>query len=316
MVSIHDETHRFLHFNLTHTGTDEDAHYIDLAKLLSQINRRTYRQGMTYDVANMTFHDSASSETFIKVCTLPRTWPLQLAWKIGFQQWMRQQRAALEATGLPDFGPWHDFKIYMNADHITDVDKAQFIDMEDNTVTAGEWVYSTYEIAQPGSTDPEEAKICLLGANAGSYPAINQVSLMSQLEKTLGRPAEDPVMPDAASTSVWALMSEAQPDAEVLKEVIGSLEDDNDLPPYSTTIVPGSGTPGAGRPSWPWVIREACIQGGAHHMTATGAFSAPCGFVLVETDHGSDDNTIGVTLELMPGDYKGVSARPMSGGGR
>ena len=288
---------------------------MDIAKLLSQANRKSYRQGMSYDVASIVFHDSDSSETYIKVCTAPNTWPLQQAWKMGFDQWMLQQRGALRATGLDDFGPWHDFKVHINVDHVSDIDKPLLIDSEDNTFTAGEWIYSTYEIPIAGFTNPAESNILLMGPNAGTAYQYTSVSLMQELEYVLTVPTADPELPSTASDSLWAQMSPDQPDAEVLREVMASLEDDNDLPPYSPTIVPGAGTAGSGRPSDPWIARECCIQGGAHHMAAVGGFTVPCGLLVFETQQDGDD-TIGVTLELTPGDYKGVSARPMRGGGR
>ncbi len=312
------DTHRFLHWNLTHTPDDgdEDFHYIDIAKMLSAVNRRTYRQGCSYDVANITFHDSDSSETFIKVCTAPNTWATQLAWKMGFENWMMQQRAALDVLGLERFGPWYDYKVFLNADHVDDGDKAIFIDNEGNTLSTtgsattspGEWIPSTYEIAQPGDVDPSEVKIVLMG------PTSSHVSLLQELENVIQTPEEDLKLPSTASDSVWNKLSPQQPDVEVMAEVMASLEDDNDFPPYHLTIIPGAGTAGTGRPSDPWVIREACIPGGGSHMVSTGGFTAPCGLICIETFQATNDDTIGVTLELVPGNYKGVSARPMRGG--
>jgi len=318
MVSIHDSTHRFLRL-LLDTGIDgEDAHYLDIAKYLSETNRRTYRQGMTYDIANMTFHDSSGNETYIKVCTLPRTWACQAAWKRGFQEWMKQQRAAMDSLNITQAPTWHDFKIYMNADMVTDPDTNPSItDMEGNSFPEGDWDYSTFEIPQDGSTDPSEATIHMMGNNAGAYPSYTKVCLLKEFNKRINVPQEDPNIPAASDESVWSLLSADQPDVEVISEVVEGLETDNDFPPYHSSDIPGAGTSGAGKPSWPWVIREACIEGGGHHMAATGQFSAPCGLVCIETDHSeaTGDNTVGLTIELVPGDYKGISARPMNGGG-
>lgn len=309
------DTHRFLQFNLSHTNDAEDFHYVDIAKMLSAVNRQTFRQGMSYDVASIVFHNSADDETLIHCCTAPNTWTLQAAWQRGFREWMKQQNAARKAMHLPKFGPWHDFKVYLNYDHIADPDKPTFVDVELNTLTAGEWVASSYEIPQDGSEDPTEAPIMLMGPNQGTFPAITHVSLLDQLQRCLDIPKEDPNVPDTISKTVWALMSADQSDSETLREVIESVEDDNDFPPYSKTIVPGAGTAGAGVPSDPWIVRTCCIPGGGSHMAAVGGFTVPCGLLVIETKQDESD-TIGVTLELVPGDYKGVSARPMRGGGR
>ena len=312
------DTQRILRFDLTHTGTSEDFHYIDIAKMLSAVNRKTYRQGMSYDVASVVFHDSASSETYLKCCTAPNTWLTQAAWQAGFQHWMAQQRSALDAIESARFGPWHDFKVYINYDHIADVDKATFIDSEGGTLTAGEWIYSKYIVPEQGSGNAETASIGLMGAHVGTPQGADMTyaSLLEVVENTINQPAEDPDLPTGVATSLWQQLSADQPDVETITKIIANLDADNDLPPYSPGVLPGAGAAGAGRPSSPWVVRECSIQGGAHKMAAVGGFTVPCGLLVIESDHGVDDNTIGVTLELMPGDYKGVSARPMRGGGR
>lgn len=315
MTSIADQTHRFLRFNIEHTGEDEDAHYFDLGMYLSQMNRRTYRQGMTYDVSSITFHDSSAEDTYIKVCTMPRTWLAQNAWKKGFTEWMKQQNAAFDATGIKA-GAWHDFKIYLNSDMVADVDKPDLIDMEDNTFPEGDWDYSVFQIPQDGSTNPSESTIHMMGNNAGAWPTFTKISLLKEFEKTLNTPGiEDPDIPSTASDSVYNLLSAAQPDVDTLTAVVADIEDDNDFPPYSASSVPGAGTPGAGKPAWPWVVRETCIEGGGLHVARTGSVSAPCGLLLIETKCAEDENEIGVTIEVKAGSYKGVSARPMLGGG-
>lgn len=308
------DTQRILNFDITHTpdDNDEDFHYLDIAQMLSAVNRQSFRQGMTYDVANMVFHDSASTETFISVCTVPNTWATQAAWSEGLFQWLRQQHAALNATNLDDFGPWHDFKCYFNYDHIADIDKATFVDTEGNTLTPGEWIYSNYIVPEQGSGNAETALIGLMGAHVGTPQGADMTyaSLLEVLENTINQPAEDPDLPAGVATSLWQQLSADQPDVETITKIIADMAEDNDFPPYSGAVIPGAGAAGAGRPSGPWRQRLACIQGGANHMAAVGGFQAPCGLIVLDTKQASSD-TIGVQIELVPGDYKGVSARKM-----
>ena len=320
IVAFDLDTQRILRFNLAHTGSDEDFHYFDIAKMLSQANRKSYRQGMSYDVASIVFHDSDSSETYIKVCTAPNTWAMQAAWQAGFREWLKQQRAALDSVGLDRFGPWHDFKVYINQDHIADADKPLLIDSEDNTFGAGEWIYSSFIVPDDPSDSshgPDTVPIGLMGAHVGAVTDsdMTYASLLEVLENTIRTPEENPDLPAAVADNLWSWISPEQSEPEVLKTSVTRLEADNDLPPYHLTTIPGAGAAGAGVPSAPWIARECCIQGGAHHMAAVGGFTVPCGLMVFETQQDGDD-TIGVTLELVPGDYKGVSARPMRGGGR
>ena len=131
-MAILEDTHRFLHFNLTHTGTGEDNHYVDLGKLLSQANRRAYRQGMVYHVANIVF-DDADGDADIDVCTAPQNWTTQRAWQLGFTHWLKQQQSAMAAIGHNSLGKWSDFKICLNDDMRDDTDQATLIDVNGNT---------------------------------------------------------------------------------------------------------------------------------------------------------------------------------------
>lgn len=310
------DTHRFLHWNLNHNpdgDPDEDFHYLDIAKMLSEVNRRTYRQGMSYDVANVIFHDSDDDETFIKVCTAPNTWPTQAAWQLGFRAWMQQQRAATRALSI-EAGKYADFKIFLNPDHVDDTDKAVFVDCEDNTAPSGDWDYSQYKVPVDGSDNPSDCKIVLMGAGTG-FPNATRASLLREFEKVLNVPQEDPAVPNV-SNSLYAMLSPDASDMEVVQAVMDDLAEFNDFPPYSKDVILGAGgTAGAGVPIAPWIIRECCVPGNGAHMAAVAGFTAPCGLVCIETTNPNEDNKIGVTLELVPGEYKGVSARPMRGGG-
>ncbi len=318
-MAILRDTHRFLHFNLTHNETGEDNHYVDLAKLLSAANRRTYRQGMVYHVANIVF-DDADGDADIDVCTLPNTWNTQAAWQLGFKAWRQQQEAAARSLGI-DLGRWSDFKINMNADMESDPDQAALIDVDGNTFSYGDWDMSVFEIPQPGSTDPTEADIIMMGNRDGSYPNNTQISLLLELEKALEVPTQDPNLDGDASTSIYAVLSPEQADAEVLAEVVQNIEEHNDLPPYDKDKVMGAGAAAEGRPSAPWVARTCMIKGGASTsspVAAVGGFSAPCGLLMIESNSSPGSgatNSIGVTIELVPGEYKGVHAYPMRGGG-
>jgi len=323
-MAILRDTQRFLHFNLTHTGAsggaNEDNHYVDLAKLLSVANRRSYRQGMVYHIANIVF-DDADGDADIDVCTAPQNWTTQRAWELGFKNWRMQQKAALLALGQSESGTWSDFKIYLNKDSVSDTDQAALIDVNGNTFSYGDWDHSVFEIPQDGSTDPTEAGIILMGRDYGSHPDLNPVSLLAQLEYAMNIPQESPALDASAQYSIYAAMSKDAPDSEVLEEVIKAIQDDNDLPPYDGTKIMGAEDAGSGRPSSPWVARTCMIKGGSDTsspVAAVGGFAAPCGLLMIETKSNPGDgntNSIGVTIELVPGEYKGVHAYPMRGGG-
>ena len=71
-------------------GNTTNTIYIDLAKALSMINRRAYRQGLYYYVASIDF--SNGSEAYCQVNTLPDTWMTKQAWMRGFKMWSKMNR--------------------------------------------------------------------------------------------------------------------------------------------------------------------------------------------------------------------------------
>lgn len=298
-------THRFLRLNLTHTGDGEDFHYVDLAQQMSMINRRLYRQGMQYHIANIAVHDS-QGDAYVKFCTLPNVWTTKAAWKKGFALW-KKQRAMAQSGGTNVSGKWSDFKVYLSDDHRTDVDKPMFLDIENDGIAAGEWDYSQMLLDVNGeSTDAFH--LHMLGSNSGNLTAGSavSVSLLKALQDALNVPQDDPVAPDAAGTGLFALMSHGGDGMEVNLDVINQMEDDNDSPPYSPTLVAGAGT----NCNNAWEVREIHLgSGGAAPSGMVGGFEVPLGLLCIETKSGTDNNTIGIVIELAPGSYKGVHAQ-------
>ena len=61
-----------------------------------------------------------------------------------------------------------------------------------------------------------------------------------------------------------------------------------------------------------WPVRECHIASTYSPMAMMGPIpNVPCGLLQIETASGTNNNTIGLLIELTPGDYKGVHAPPM-----
>ena len=130
-------TQRYLYYDLNHTGTDEDFHYIDLARDLSAVNMRLYRQGMIYGVQSFSIHDS-NENTEVRIGTIPTVWPVLSAYRLARRQWNRQIKS-VDTGGIR--GAWDDFRIFMNTDHISDPDQPAVVNIE--SYTAGSQNEST-----------------------------------------------------------------------------------------------------------------------------------------------------------------------------
>lgn len=298
-----EDTHRFLRFVINHTGTGEDNHYLDISQILSQINRRMYRQGGTYHIANISVHDSAG-DAYVKFAGLPSTWTSKAAWSRGFDLW-KAQRSMVQADGSQLTGKWSDFKVYLNDDHRTDTDKLAFKDIDDGGIATGEWDYADLILQDDDNVGTDAFYLHMMGANNGNLSAGTCVSagLLSALEDSLAKVQEDPTPSANVSTGLFSLAVRQGQSTELIQDMIDIVEDDNNNPPYSQTLVPGARTNCAD----PWMFRDVAIKTSQAPQRLIPGFPVPLGLLMIETKSATDGNLIGLCIELVPGPYKGVA---------
>ena len=143
---------RYLRYEVTNSGTPgtETSHYIDLARDLSAINRRLYRQGRDYHVRKITVISSntPNGDNRISVGTLPDSWTARNAWRRGFEHWVRQRKEVTKGTEVAP-GKYNDFKVHLSNDSRT-ATKLIPKDNGGNNLALGEWVYS--QLVTPDGT--------------------------------------------------------------------------------------------------------------------------------------------------------------------
>lgn len=307
------QTHRFLYYDLSHNGNgSEDFHYIDLGRDLSMMNRRLYRQGMCYHVANITVHDS-QGDVNIKFGTAPNTWPTYKAWKLIFDAWKMQRAKALEGTNLST-PKWSDFKVYLNKDMTNDVDWVFPKNIEQQLLRAGQWDYAdmsftreaiAYDNHAVGLLGPHNVGSAISSATSPDDTAYDgYISAIQALDETIRSPAStEPAGDDVTDIISFNMITGAQ-NADILNQI----EDEGFSAPYSTNMVGTPENPNSGNDSF--AVREAHLASDYSPIAHVGGFPVPCGLIQVETKCSSA-NTIGLLIELVPGDYKGVHALPM-----
>jgi len=323
-----DATHRYLYLDLSHNAdASEDFHYIDLARLLSLINRRLYRQGLVYHVANVSVHDSAA-DVEARFCTIPNTWYARRAWFECFKAWKKQRAQALDSNpaGASQTGKWSDFKVYMNQDHINDDDWPRPVDCEADAVGDSEWNYSDVATVVSG-TEHTSVAIKMMGEHdLGSTISDETTAYDSSYSGTIGaihalnqlwtEPQEEPESPGTVSTSPLLGMNLLSMGADAnLDNILDDIETENDTAPYGVAF--------PGRNSImedPWTVREVEIDGGGssgQKMGYVGGFPVPLGLLCIETKGNGDysgqgnQNIIGICIEMVPGTYQGVAAHEM-----
>ena len=307
-------TQRYLYYDLTHTGTDEDFHYIDLARDLSAINCRLYRQGMIYGVQSFSIHDSQEN-CEVRIGTIPTVWPVLSAYRLARRMWNKQIK---EFAPQGSRGAWDDFRVFMNYDHFTDSDQPRVVNIESSSPgTHNEsTLYGEYNASMiSATTHGSDNAMCILGpGNAsfnGNVPAAyggaacdGLVGIVYEWNKLKADVPETPDSGDNTSeTSAFGAGAMGLVEDRYDTDIIDRVEDFGDAPPYSTN--PGGYLAVNGIDSW--TVREAHMATGQKSVMLPGC-EVFCGLMQVETKSSNDNNEIGLLVELAPGGYKGVHA--------
>ena len=94
-----------LHYRVP-LGSPDSINYISISESVSRLNRRFYRQGMNWAVANVRFNmlpkQSTSIGMEVYVNTIPHTWSVANAWMKTYALWKKQQDDALSMTDSLD----------------------------------------------------------------------------------------------------------------------------------------------------------------------------------------------------------------------
>lgn len=307
---------RHLRFQITtsaNPGT-ETSHFVDIAKNLSGLNRRLYRQGKHYFIKKITVTSRNTDSGFISFSTAPYTWMVSNAWRTGFEMWnkMRLEHGGAPGSGLPASvtpATWSDFKVYLSADHKT-AGSIQALDNGNNGVAVNEWRYSLF--SSPDSTGgaaADQYDVKLLGnhdGGIGNYSCVGLIDAYAESRRTV---QIDDTGDEMVGNSPWIQLFD---DGETLDEVLSEMKIDGDEPPYDLDIYTGL----TGNMPKPLVREFKSLvnyqAGGANAPSVSfGGFSAPCGLLEIEVSSLTPSDTVDVLIELAPGDYKGVKALPM-----
>lgn len=312
---------RYLRYELTNSGTanQETSHFIDLAKDLSAVNRRLYRQGRAYHVKRISIISSNTIAGFtaidqtvipgataltnnagvVTVSTAQDTWVTRNSWRRGFDSWNKMNKLATDHLGDGVKPMFHDFKVYLSNDHRTGTVLTPK-DNGGNDVTAGEWNYSEFE-SPDGTTSADGFVAWLHGDHVGSAGSRTGVGLVKSysLTRATVQNTDNPDLPAGASDDPLVNLFD---DGTVLDEIVNNLETYGDGPPYSPDNYPG----GASNHPKPCVVQQTTL--GADGRATVGGFTAICGLLELETKSPIANDVYSVLVELAPGSYRGVAA--------
>lgn len=311
---------RYLRYRLTNSANPgtETSHFIDLARDLSRVNRRLYRQGREYHVKRISIvstntiagwggptevglPDNEQNAGFFSVSVIGSSWVANKAWHRGFQAWSNMNKAAMRKTNDID-GTWADFKVYMSTTMRTAAAAGTLLQPVDNGNFAylpGEWIYSKYVAPTAAAGVVDEYEAHMLGDHSGAAGAYNSIGLIKSYgEARATVPTFDPAVPTTAPDDPLVnLFDYGDTQNELITNIIG----DNDLPPYDHFEYPGDDANGPK----PIVVGQTSIADGS---STIGAFSALAGLLELETFSPIASDIYSVLVELAPGKYRGIKA--------
>ena len=304
---------RYLRYELTNSSTagNETSHYIDLARDLSRVNRRLYRQGRDYHVKKITVVSTNTigvgsadpaqrvNAGFLSASVVHPNWVSQKAWQRGFKTWQLMNKEASHAVGNDVAGTWTDFKVFMTPEHENGGTVLNPVDNGGTAFVAGEWTYSNL-ITPDGTTGADEFLLTMLGNHVGSAGARRTVSLCRSYGES--RATVNPDDPNTPGTIADDPLNNVFDYGTAVDEVLQNLMEDSDNPPYALTQYLGGASNGA-KPS----VAQMSTLGSDGKCTLAG-FNAMCGLIELESKSPIADDVYNVLVELAPGSYRGIKA--------
>ena len=279
-----------------------NTNYIDVSKLLSQVNHRLYRQGRMYcvRVGYLGAHSGVRAAT---VYALPNNWAFRKGHSLAHAAFREAMKSS--AISQSKSGRWSDFRIKHDLTQYSAQHEA--LDAKGVTLGAAEYLYSQVagDTGFDGSDGDGAPNIYGFhgvgnstsgneGVGGGyAYATTGSFGVIYEYQKTEDTETNTP--PDHDNASAYRLL-DSDGDRSMANEMLKSEIGDN--PPYNHEDLQYQ--------EQQFTIR---FQGTGSADIATPWIAAPCGLLKIETTEGS--GTDDIFIEIMQGNYKGVLAEDM-----
>jgi len=283
---------------------------IDLSQCASILNRRFYRQGISWAVSGFRVFKPGATEAGavgIIVSRLPSTWSMSNGWEKSFRLWNKQQMDSIEEAGAESaVARFRDFKIHMDVNHVTSGFESNLlpIDTLSSVPATGEWEHS--QIVIPNYTDdasgsnilPREFALHAVGAGYNS----NSRGIIEGYADSRAYPqSPDPVSPLISSADNW--MRDMFDVGNDNSEITSNATDRNDELPYDQVNYPGGQTQLPGLQIVDVGYFSAGTNSNKIHLKGD---TFPCGLVRLLSDQ-----EVEILIDLVPGTHKGYMCSPM-----
>lgn len=288
-----------LSFEFTGSGTQ----FIDIAKALSAVNRRFYRQGVYYYVNSVEVYNNEAGIVDLHTC--PDNWVTRNAHQRGFKlyQKMNAMVDGISGVGRPKY---HDFKVFMSALHYSTGTASPVlhgINSQTSTMNSDDWVYSVFTSAdddQDGTANADEFNVHMLGGHSGSSDNWNSVALIKSYGESrntvnLDVPEDGNIVNTDPMMNIFDFSSEEQ-----MNDIVENLQNDNDNPPYDFNVYVGE------QSNEMQHVARIGTETGINRIARASGFCAPFGLICVDPQEIS--TAYRLVLNLAVGTYHGVYA--------
>lgn len=277
--------------------------YIDIARALSAVNRKFYRQGVYYYVNSVEIYNNETG--VVDLHTIPDNWVTKNAWNRGFKLYQKMNALVddVSSVGRPKY---HDFKVFMNSLHRetgSSPPSLHGINAAQTTINSDDWVYSVFTSAdddQDGTANADEFEVHMLGGHSGSSNNWLSVGLIksygeSRNTVSLDTPEDGNIVVTDPMMNIFDFSSEEQ-----MNDIVENLQNDNDNPPYDFNLYVGESSNNMQH------VARIGTEVGVGRVGRASGFCAPMGLICVDP-HGVN-TAFRVVLNLAVGTYHGVYA--------
>lgn len=278
--------------------------FIDIAKALSTINRKFYRQGVYYYVNSVEVYNNETG--VVDLHTLPDTWVTKNAWNRGFNMFQKMNRQV--DVPLPKY---HDFKVYLNPLHQTTGSlEPRLHDINNASASGGmtpdDWTYSTFVSADDNGDVTQSADNFQATMLGGHVPQPNvpgkwqTIGLIRSYGDSRALPqTNDPVLPAEFPTDPLVNLFDMSSE-DMINDIVERLDADNDGTPYERQVYIGDSS------NMMQQVARLGTEVGVGRVARASGFCAPLGLICV--DPFGVDTGFRVVLNLAAGTYHGVYA--------
>lgn len=290
--------------------TGSQPQYIDVAKALSAANRRLYRQGCYYYIQHIEVYNN-SNET-VDFLTLPDNWITRSAYRRAKALWDAQHDRVLKvAPGSTS--KYHDFKVYMDAQHRTigseRVNTHGWAGSTTNLIS-DDWEYSQFISAddnQNATADADNFYIHMVGDHDGVATNWDSIGAIKSYADTRGRVQDaQPLLPAGLQADPLANLIDYSSE-EQMNDLLTMVDDqDNESPPYDADVYVGQ------QSNHLQHVGRAVTTAENGRVAMVAGFCAPLGLIGVDPTGLAPTDDFRIVVVLAPGTYNGVYAERMA----